>query len=145
MPPISETEDISYKRKKQKGKREEDLSNLPVIRIEHELPEDERFCPNCTAPMRDIGVTIRREIEIIPAQAILKEHATHTYTCPNPKCVEKEGESTFVKADTPKPLMSGSLASPSLVAHIAMQKYSNGMPLYRIEKGFQYDNVVNVK
>jgi hypothetical protein len=29
-----------------------------------------------------------------------------------------------------------------MVAHIAVQKYSNGMPLYRIEKGFSYDGVV---
>jgi len=140
-PPTPDTEEITCKRKKRKGKREEDLSSLPVVRVEHELPEGERGCPNCATPMRDIGVTIRREIEIIPAQAILKEHATHTYACPNPECLEEEGESTFVKANAPKPLISGSLASPSLVAHIAMQKYSNGMPLYRIEKGFQYDGV----
>jgi hypothetical protein len=34
------------------------------------------------------------------------------------------------------------LASPSLVAHIATQKYLNGMPLYRIERGFLFDGVV---
>lgn len=40
-----------------------------------------------------------------------------------------------------KKLISGSLASPSLVAHIAVQKYSNGLPLYRLEHGFRYDGV----
>jgi len=150
-PPAPETEEITYKRKKRKGKREENISNLPVVRVEYELSEGERECLSCDTFMHDIGVSVRREIEIIPAQAIVKEHAAHSYACPNPKCEgivgnEKNGSlggsKVIVRADSPKPLISGSLASPSLVAHIAYQKYSNGMPLYRIEKGFQYDGVI---
>ena len=140
-PPEPETEEITYKRKKQKGKREEDISNLPVVRVDYELPEDKRDCPNCDAPMRDIGVNVRREIEIIPAQAILKEHAVHSYACSNTECEETTGAVTIVKAQAPKYLISGSLASPSLVSHIAVQKYMNCTPLYRLEKGFQYDGV----
>jgi len=59
----------------------------------------------------------------------LKEHAVHSYACPNIECDEKIGKTIIVKAEAPKPLISGSLASPSLVSHIAYQKYSNGMPL----------------
>jgi hypothetical protein len=59
-------------------------------------------------------VTVRREIEIIPAQAILKERAIHAYACPNAKCEEAAGGVTVVKAKAPKPLISGSLASPPL-------------------------------
>ena len=140
-PPEPEVEEITYKRKKQKGKREEDLSNLPVVRVDHELSESERSCPECGNEMRDIGINIRREIDIIPAQAILKEHAVHSYACTNIECEEKTGKTIIIKAAAPQPLISGSLASPSLVAHIAVQKYSNGMPLYRLEKGFQYDGV----
>jgi transposase len=140
-PPEIEIEEITYKRKKQKGKREEDVSNLPVVRIDYELSETERICPECGTAMKDIGVNIRRELELIPAKVILKEHAAHTYACPNIECEEKTGKKTIVKANMPEPLISGSLASPSLVAHIAVQKYSNGMPLYRIEKGFQYDGI----
>ena len=140
-PPEPETEEITYKRKKYKGKREEDLSNLPVVRVDYELRSDERSCPKCAATMNDIGVNVWREIEIIPAQAILKEHAAHSYACPDKGCAEKAGKVTIIKAEAPKPLINGSLASPSFVAHIANQKYSNGMPLYRIEKGFKYDGV----
>jgi len=141
LPPEPELEDISYKRKKRKGKREEDLSGLPVERVDYELPEEERGCPKCNVPMRDIGVNIRQEIEIIPAKAVLKEHAVHSYACVNTECAETSGGVTIIKAASPKPLISGSLVSPSLAAHIAVQKYSNGMPLYRIEKGFQYDGL----
>jgi len=138
-PPPQETEEVTVRRKKRTGKREEDLANLPKDRIDHELPENDRNCLECNTPMNDIGVKIRHEIDIIPAQAIVREHATHLYACPNIKCQEEQGKQTIVTADSPQPLISGSLATPSLVAHIAYQKYSNGMPLYRIEKGFQFD------
>jgi transposase len=139
-PPEPETEEITYRRKKQKGKREADLSNLPVERVEHELGESERICPECGETMRDIGVDVRREMKLVPAKIVVVEHAAHTYACRN---CEKTGISVpFAKAPAPAALIPGSLASPSLVAHVAAQKYVNGTPLYRIEKGFSYDGVV---
>ncbi len=137
--PELEIEDIHYQRKKHKGKREEDLSGLPVERIDYELPESERVCPQCGDTMRDIGVDVRRELELIPARVIVVEHAAHAYAC---KQCAKDGEGVpVVRANTPVPLIAGSLASASLVAHIAVQKYMNAMPLYRLEKGFAYDGV----
>lgn len=41
------------------------------------------------------------------------------------------------KALTPTSLMNDSLASPSSVANIMYQKYVNGIPLYRQEKGWE--------
>ena len=138
-PPEPKTEEITYTRKKHAGKRDEDLSNLPVVRVDYEVAEAGRLCPECGTLMKDIGADVRRELELIPAQIIVKEHAAHAYACPDKKCAEKAGKVTIIKAEVPAPLISGSLASPSLVAHIVAQKYMNGTPLYRIEKGFQYD------
>ena len=133
-------EEISYKRKKRVGKREEDLEGLETERIEYELPESERKCPDCGEVMRDIGVTERDEIEIIPAKVIRKQHAVHAYGCG--KCEKKGDHTHIIRAEAPTPLISGSLASPSAVAHIATQKFVNGIPLYRQEKGFGYDGVI---
>ena len=49
LPP--ETDEVIYTRKKQKGKREEDLSGLPVERIDYELSEADRACPVCNKTM----------------------------------------------------------------------------------------------
>ena len=138
-PPEPELEEVIYKRKKRKGKREEDLSGLPVERIDYELTESERTCHQCGAIMGEIGVDVRRELELIPAQVIVEEHAAHAYACA--KCRKNSDSTPIVKAKAPAPLISGSLASASLVAHIAVQKYSNAIPLYRLEKGFKYDGV----
>ena len=138
--PVSPPDDIyeiTYKRRKKAGKREEDLSGLPVERIDYELSESERACPECGETMRDTGVLIRKELKLIPAKVVVMEHAAHSYACRN--CEQNNIKVPFVKAESPKALISGSLASPSLVAHIAVQKYANGMPLYRLEKGFRYE------
>jgi hypothetical protein len=47
----------------------------------------------------------------------------------------------IIRAAAPEPLISGSLASPSTVANLIVQKYVNGVPLYRQEKGLTYDGV----
>jgi transposase len=143
--PEPEIEEITYKRVKRVGKRKEDLEGLPVERVEHELPESERGCPECGEAMEDIGVTIRNELKIVPAQVINEEHATHKYVCKNKNCNcnrDSDSKAPIIGAESPTPLISGSLASASAVAHIATQKFVNGIPLYRIEKGLAYDGVV---
>ena len=132
-------EEITYKRKKRAGKRADDLDGLPVERVDYELPESERICDKCGGVCGDIGVTVRDELVIIPAQVIHKEHAVHAYGC---NCDKNAEDRQIVRAGSPAPLISGSLASPSAVAHIISQKYVNGIPLYRIEKGLAYDGVV---
>ncbi|MDR0651940.1 MAG: transposase, partial [Synergistaceae bacterium] len=56
-PRVSEPtlEQITYTRRKRVGKREEDLSKLPVKRIVHSLPEEERICPECGEAMHVMG------------------------------------------------------------------------------------------
>ena len=138
--PEPTVETVTYQRKKRVGKRADDLSGLPVERVDYELPESERDCPDCGGLMRGIGVTVRDELEIIPAKVIRKEHAVYAYAC---AVCDRNGDHTpVVRADSPPPLISGSLASPSAVAHIASQKFVNGVPLYRQKKGFVYDGVI---
>jgi transposase len=45
-------------------------------------------------------------------------------------------ETPIQTAPMPKPVISGSLASPSILSHIMSQKYVEGLPLYRQEKQF---------
>ena len=132
-------EEINYKRKKRVGKREDDLEGLPIERIDYELTESERKCDKCGGIKDDIGVTVRDEIKVEPAKVIHVEHAVHAYGC---SCDKNAEGRQIDKAEAPAPLIAGSLASPSAVAHIVSQKYVDGIPLYRIEKGFTYDGVV---
>jgi transposase len=128
-------EQITYTRRKRIGKREDDLSGLPVETVIHTLPEEERLCPECGSHMHVMGHSEpRREIEIIPAQVKVIEHVREVYSCRN--CENNATSVPVIKASLPEPVVKGSIASPSAVAHIIVQKYVNAIPLYRQEQEF---------
>lgn len=114
-------EEITYIRKKRVGKREEDFSALPVETVTHELPQSEQVCAECGEQLHVMGKEIRKELVIIPAQVKVKEHIRYVYSCRN--CEKTKQTVSVVKAPMPEPVIKGSAASPSAVAHIMTQKY----------------------
>jgi len=140
--PEPELEEITYKRKKQKGKRAEDLSGLPTEVIEHELPEENRDCPECGNPLHVMGHNTRKQLKIIPAKVVVEEHRQAVYSCR--KCEKNAteiGDAVIIKAPMPEPVIKNSLASPSAVAHIMAQKYVMYLPLYRQEQEWKRNGV----
>lgn len=120
--------------KKKKAKRGTSFSNLPVEIIEYQLPEEEQICDICGSTLTEMKKEIRKEIKIIPAQVSIVEHVTYHYSC---RVCDKEGVGGFIKAaESPKALFPKSMVSPSLLAYIINQKYTNAMPLYRQEQEF---------
>ena len=135
----TETEEITYKRRKQKGKRQADLSKLPLEVVEHDIPEEDRNCPDCGKIMQEFGTETRDEIKIIPAKVIHVQHRRKIYKCDNG---EKHPNNTpIIKAAMPKPIIKGSVASASAVAYIMSQKYLLHLPFYRLEQDFSRQNV----
>jgi transposase len=130
--PEPELEEVTYHRRKRSGKREEDLSSLPVETIEHDLPESERVCPDCGNALHVMAHDVRRELTIIPAQIKVTEHKRAVYSCRS--CEKHNDHVPVVKAPMPEPVIKGSIASPSSVAHIINQKYVMHLPLYRQEQ-----------
>ena len=126
-------ETVTRKRKKKKGKREEDLSNLPVETVDHELSDKElagTFGPDGWKVLPD-EVYLRVKVE--PAKYTVEEHHVHVYA-------SKKGD-RIVKATRPKSLLRNSVATPSLVASIMNAKYVNGLPLHRVAQEFQRNEV----
>jgi transposase len=138
-----ELERAAPKRKKQKGKREADFSLLPTERIVHELPENEQACSCCGEKMHVCGHDLlRRQIKVIPAKYILEEHMQAVYSCRRCEQSATDAPVPMKKAPVPAPVIKGSgIASPSLLAQIANQKYTLGLPLYRQEQEFKRNNI----
>ena len=130
-----EYEQITYKRRKQKGKRETLLEDLPVRRIEYRLPEDQQICDKCGEKLHEMSQQVRRELKYIPAKLEVVEHVTYVYSCRN--CEGNGVNTPVITAPTPKAVLPGSLVSPSLMSHVMTQKYGQGLPLYRQEQQFQ--------
>jgi len=126
--PEPTVEEIIYKRRKRQGKREEDLT---VETIEYRLSPEEQACPCCSGPLHEMSSEVRQELKIIPAQVSVVKHIRYIYACR--RCEREEIKTPVVTTPMPNPVLPGSLASPSAMAHIMTQKYVEGMPLYRQE------------
>jgi transposase len=128
-------ETITYqRRKKQTGQRAELLKDLPVEVIEYRLEEHEKVCPCCQGTLHEMSTQVRQELKVIPAQVSVVKHVQHIYAC---RRCEKENITTpIIKAQMPAPILPGTLASPSMLAYIMDQKYTNSLPLYRQEQQF---------
>ena len=57
------------------------------------------------------------------------------------RVVDGRGESAIETAPTPPETFPRSLAAPSMLAHVAVEKHCDGMPLYRIEDRLGRDGV----
>ena len=125
-------EEIAYTRRKRQGKREDDLSGLPVETVAYALPESEQVCSECGGWLHEMGRDTRRELKIVPAQVKVIEHKRSVYSCRH--CEKRNDHVPIVKASMPEAVIKGSLASPSTVAHIMTQKYVMCVPLYRQEQ-----------
>ena len=113
---------------------------LPVETIECELPEGQQECPECGEQMQPIGKEIaRREIKVIPAQVTIIEYSRIAYICNN--CAETNDTAPIVKAPIPPPVIKGSMCTPETAAHIIVQKFVMGSPLYRLEKDFNRSGI----
>ena len=129
--PEPTTEEITYKRKKKQGKREEDLKDLPTETIEYTLPEEEQQC-DCGAKLHKMSKEVRKELKIVPAQVSVVEHVKYVYSCR--ECEKNEINTPVKTAKMPKPPIAGSIASPSAIAYVMNEKFAKSIPLYRQEQ-----------
>ncbi len=119
------------------GTKASKISQLPTVEEDHVLTIEEQACTHCGQQMKDIGRTkVREEVRFHPAILDCLVHYQHTYCC---KACEKMGRSSFKKASVPKPLISNSLGSNSVVAETIRMKFGQKIPAYRQENYWQKD------
>jgi transposase len=116
--------------KRRQGLKAARLANLSMETIEYKLPEHEQICAACQGQLHQMSSRIREEIEFVPASFKRVQHVQHIYSCRN---CEKNGQDNPVSAaPVPNPVIRNSIASPSLIAHCCVQKFSNHTPIYRL-------------
>ena len=126
-----EPEDLEPKPrgKKTSGKKDADMSGLPVNRINHYMTENELIAEFGENGWKQLPDAISKRYKFIPAKVIVTEHHVGVYAS------KKDGH--MVKAEHPRGLLKGSPVSPSIAAAIMNGKYVNAVPLYRLEKEFE--------
>ena len=121
-------EDVIQPRRKNKGKRETDLKDLPIEVIVHTLSEEKLQDVFGTDGWKQFPDEIYKRVRVQPAVYTVEEHHVAVYA--------GKDNQTIIKADRPKNLLRNSLLTPSLAASIMNAKYVNGLPLYRISQEF---------
>ncbi len=119
------------KKKKQKGKRDEDLKDFPQEVHDHAVPAEELDRQYGAGNWREMPVEEYKRLRYEPASWTVELHQVHVYVGTGGDCQDE-----FVRGDRPKDLLRNSILTPSLGAAIMNAKYVNSVPLNRIEQEF---------
>jgi len=136
VPPQAEPEYELRRVKRRKGRRAlANFENLPVTTKVYELSAEERECPCCGVERKEIGADQSWQIEYIPGRFERIQHVRKKYACPG---CEREGENPRMEvAAKPEAAIEKGLAGPGLLAYIVTSKFSDYLPLYRLEDIFE--------
>lgn len=123
--PLAPTSSTASSPRKFRGTRKPLPAHLPRVEIRHALPEDQRRCP-CGCELKLIGELASEQLDLIPARIRVLRHLRERYVC-------GQCEAAPILAPMPAQPIPKSNASPSLLAHITVGKYADGLPLHRLE------------
>ena len=109
-------------------------ASLPRKRIVHDVSLEDRACPECGETRQSIGEDVREQLEYVPASLLVLQHVRPKYAC---KSCEAH---VIIAPRLPEPIEKG-LPGPGLLAHVAVSKYADHLPLYRLEGIFKRQGV----
>jgi transposase len=119
---------------RRRPKRKPLPKDLPRVEVIHDLDEEQKVCA-CGAHLSRIGEEVSEKLDIVPAKIQVIRNIRYKYACKTCEGVEDEGPTVRI-APLPPELIPKGLATAGLVAHIAVAKYADALPLYRQEKIF---------
>jgi transposase len=109
-------------------------ASLPRQTVLHDVPLEQRICPDCGTERTWIGQDVREQLEYIPASLIVLEHIRPKYAC-------RACAAHVVIADRlPEPIDEG-LPGLGSLAYVVASKYADHLPLYRLEGIFRRSDV----
>ena len=120
---------------RRKGRRNlANFENLPVTTHVYELSEAERACPCCGLTRQEIGADESWQVEYLPGHFERIHHVRKKYACTS---CETNGENPSIHtAKKPETAIDKGLAGPGLLSYIVTSKFSDYLPLYRLEDIF---------
>jgi transposase len=122
--------------KRRRGRRHlANFDKLPVTTQVYELSAEERRCPCCGEERKEIGADESWQIEYIPGRFERLHHVRKKYACPG---CDSVGENPQMEvAAKPEAAIEKGMAGPGLLAYIVTSKFSDYLPLYRLEDIFE--------
>jgi transposase len=125
------SETIVPEHKRVRGKRKPIDTKLPRVRVEHDIADDKKTCA-CGCQLTRIGEVTSEQFDLVPATARVLQHVRFKYACRSCEGTSHDGPAV-ITADMPAQPLPKSNCSPGLAAFVAVSKYADGLPLYRLE------------
>jgi transposase len=126
---IDDPDDNSRTKKKKKKKKSAIPEDAPRTIVEHDVPESQRTCSEDGSQLSPMGYDVKLELKYKPATLEVIEHRYPKYGCSLCK-------GAVVRQPPAPSLIPQSYASSELLAHIAVAKFCDHLPLYRQEQIF---------
>ncbi len=101
-------------------------SNINREDVIIDLTEVEKICVHDGSILKKIGEEVSERLKIIPLQMRVIRTIRYKYAC---SCCDSGNKI----AEVPKTLIPQSISTPETLAFIAISKYEDALPLYRIE------------
>lgn len=111
------------------------FENLPVTTRVYELTAEQRACPCCGVERNEMGSEESWQIEYIPGRFERIRHVRTKYACAG--CESRAENPRIELAAKPEMAMEKGMAGPGLLAYIVTSKFSDYLPLYRLEDIFE--------
>jgi transposase len=122
--------------KRRKGRRKlANFEDLPVTTHIYELSAEQRACPCCGVERPEIGTDESWQVEYLPGHFERIHHVRKKYACPG--CQSNGDNPRIEMAAKPETAIDKGMAGPGLLAYIVTSKFSDYLPLYRLEDIFQ--------
>jgi transposase len=135
VPRQAEPEEELRRVKRRKGRRHlGNFENLPVSTRVYELSAQERACPCCGEQRKEIGADESWQVEYLPGHFERIHHVRKKYACPG--CESNGDNPRMETAAKPETAIDKGMAGPGLLSYIVTSKFSDYLPLYRLEDIF---------
>ncbi|MDA8090004.1 MAG: IS66 family transposase [Nitrospiraceae bacterium] len=135
--PAEELEVASHHRKK--GGRRPLPENLPRIEQVHDISDEQKIC-KCGCQLTRIGQEVTEELDIVPRQTRVIRHIRPKYACR--QCEGTESDKGAVQiAPPPVQLLPKTIATAGLIASVVVDKFADGLPLYRQAARFSREGI----
>ena len=116
--------------RRRRGKRQPIPDHLPRVERIHDLPEEQKAGPPA---LRRIGEEVSEQLALEPGRIYVIRHVRYKYARVEQTIEENPAVPNMILADKPIEGLPKCLAAPSLLAHIAVSKFGDHLPLYRQE------------
>jgi transposase len=134
--PWQDAEDSDANRRPRRAPARRNLGHLPahLERDEVVIEPEDRNCPCCGGAMHQIDVEETERLDAVPLRLRVRVTRRPIYGCRG--CAE-----AVVQAPAPDSAIAGGLPTEGLLAHVAVSKYNDGLPLYRQAQILERDGI----